>query len=136
MPGGTLVNVYRPVSFVIVFRGVLVATSSRVTSAPGTTAPCGSVTCPTTVPVEVDCAQAVADKQTNNSPKQSKDLKVRFRFIGSSILQGPPLLVRFGSVGATTIAPPRRFVTKHIQCKELSVTKFTNFRKRTGENQC
>src|SRR5437870_13880100 len=114
-----LVKVYRPVSLVTVLRGVLVATSSRVTSAPGTTAPCGSVTCPMTVPVDVDCAQAVADKQTNNSPKQSKDQKVRLRFIGSSILQGPPLQVRFRSVGATTIAPPRRFVTKQIQLKEL-----------------
>src|SRR5437016_3449763 len=47
---------YRPTSFVVVLRDVLVATSVSVTAAPETTAPDWSLTVPATVPVALDCA--------------------------------------------------------------------------------
>jgi hypothetical protein len=45
---------YRPASFVVTVRDVLVVESVRVTVAPATTAPEGSATDPATVPVDVD----------------------------------------------------------------------------------
>ena len=80
MPGWTLTKMYRPVSLVIAVREALVAVSSSVTSAPGTTAFCGSVTWPETEPAEVDCAQAgdalrlsAIPTQTTANPKRSRD---------------------------------------------------------------
>src|SRR5580704_8764355 len=47
---------YRPDALLVVARAILVPASVRVTVAPATTAPVGSVTEPATTPVEVDCA--------------------------------------------------------------------------------
>src|ERR1700693_575026 len=75
---------YRPDGLVVVVRGVLVATSVSVTTAPATTAPVGSVTEPATVPVEVDCAHAARElptQTTNNRTRANFTLRM---YIASS----------------------------------------------------
>src|SRR5882724_8272407 len=49
----------RPASFVCVVRVLLVSGSVMRISAPVKAAPCGSDTCPETVPEEADCAAAL-----------------------------------------------------------------------------
>jgi len=51
------------VSFVVAVREVLVAKLVRVTAAPATAAPDGSVTVPVIVPVETDCPISVGGEQ-------------------------------------------------------------------------
>jgi hypothetical protein len=55
-----LLKLYRPASFVVVFRAVFVAPSINWTSAPVTAPPCWSFTWPATAPVAADCATAGA----------------------------------------------------------------------------
>ena len=84
---------YRPVSFVVVVREVLVATSVSVTVAPDTTAPDWSVTVPATVPVAVDCAHI------GRVPTQSTTRRNRASFMlrmcnGSSVEFRKPKISR------------------------------------------
>src|SRR5215831_5172204 len=60
VPGGTVGNVNRPASFVVVFVVELVENSVSLTLAPGKAPPVWSVTCPTMTPVAAFCAKARA----------------------------------------------------------------------------
>jgi len=57
---------------VVAVREVLVDTSVRVTVAPTTAAPDGSVTVPVIVPVEIDCPIVVIGEQIQNRTAKNK----------------------------------------------------------------
>src|ERR1700736_6692063 len=60
----------RPASLVRVVRVVLVDGSIMRTSAPTSAAPCGSVTCPDTVPDDADCAGACTAPNMSRAARQ------------------------------------------------------------------
>src|SRR5947207_13993733 len=65
---------YLPESLVVVVRGLFVATSVSVTSAPATVPPCASVTTPVTLPVS-PCAKAGAALSARKTPTQTASAK-------------------------------------------------------------
>src|ERR1019366_1071361 len=75
---------YRPVALVVAFRALLVETSVSVTVTPSTTAPVWSVTTPTTVPLDVDCAhagRALPTQTTNRRTRASFTLRMCIFFL-------------------------------------------------------
>src|ERR1700731_2274934 len=70
---------YRPESFVVSLRDVLVAASVSVTVAPATDAPAGSVTAPCIVPVEIACPRAGIGINTQISTNRKQKYTRLFR---------------------------------------------------------
>src|ERR1043166_10143053 len=70
-PGLTTGKLYRPESFVVASCFALVAMSVSVTPAPGTAAPCGSLTRPVTLPDEAVCAATGLAQNASESPMQT-----------------------------------------------------------------
>ncbi len=73
-------KLYRPVSFVEAVRSVLVERSINLISAPTSTAPCWSVTCPEIVPLAADCASAgVAVKLAASTKRKESRTRMSLR---------------------------------------------------------
>src|SRR5262249_136335 len=97
----TAVKMYRPASFATVARSACVAVSTSCTSAPGTTAPVGSFTTPSTVPVLAVCANAAPLSVRARS--RNADVFIGALRIGTDSTSTPAAL---GSSGDTM--PPMR----------------------------
>src|SRR5260370_27283279 len=99
---------YRPESLVLVVRGLLVARSVSVTSAPATVPPCGSVTTPVTLPVS-PCAKAGALLRVKKPPTQTDSAKKNESLF---ILDPPDRRVRPRTFGGLTTPAARRILSK------------------------
>src|SRR5262245_48954605 len=102
VPGGTVGNVNRPTSFVVVFVVEFVETSVSLTLAPGMAAPVWSVTCPTMTPVAAFCAQARA------APRPRKIRMHIEKTFFEDLMLVPPCLKENGNPPAVSLVPHRR----------------------------
>src|SRR5436305_4035265 len=81
---------YRPWPFVVAVRVVLVEVSVKLTVAPETTAPDGSVTAPASVPVLVDWAKSGIVARLRSSRGKKIVTKSETKFVRRTCIAKPP----------------------------------------------